>query len=78
VQRVLPPDQAWRRLKDMQEVVAQQPAIAHAVRCLTLCDKLELTLESLQQEGWPDFETREPPEPLPPNVVRFRPRARRG
>jgi hypothetical protein len=28
-----PPD-AWRRLKDMQHVLTEQPLIAHAVRCL--------------------------------------------
>jgi hypothetical protein len=66
---------AWRRLRDMQEVVAAQPAIAHAVRCLPLYDQLELTLELLRQEDWPDFEF-EHPEELPPNVIPFRPRRR--
>ena len=70
---VLPPDRAWRRLRDVRDVVKHQSAIAHAVHCLTLFDQLELTLELLKQDDWPDFET---PEPLPPNVVRFRPRAR--
>ncbi|MBV9603279.1 MAG: hypothetical protein JOZ87_41455 [Chloroflexi bacterium] len=56
----------------MQEVVAHQPAIAHAVRCLPLSDQLEFTLELLKEDEWADFET---PEPLPPNVVRFRPRS---
>ena len=69
----LPPHRAWRRLRDMQEVVAHQPAIAHAVHCLPLYDQLERKLELLKQDAWPDFETS---EPLPPNVVRFRPRAR--
>jgi hypothetical protein len=55
----------------MQRVVAEQPTIAHAVR---LADQPELTLELLWQEEWPDFADA---EPLPPNVVRFRPRARR-
>jgi hypothetical protein len=59
----------------MQDVVEHQPAIAYAVQCLTLLDQLELTLELLKQDDWPDFET---PEPLPPNVVRFRPRAQPG
>jgi hypothetical protein len=61
-------------LKDMQRVVAEQPAIAHAVRCLRLADQLKLTLELLRQEEWPEFDE---PEPLPPNVIRFRPRLRR-
>jgi hypothetical protein len=58
----------------MQRVVAEQPTIAHAVRCLRLADQLELTLELLQQDEWPNFADS---EPLPPNVVRFRPRLRR-
>ncbi len=33
--------------------------------------QLELTLELLRQEDWPDFGE---PEVLPPNVIRFRPR----
>ena len=57
----------------MQYVLADQPLIAHAVRCLPLCDVLELQLELLRQPDWPDFEQR---EPLPPNVIRFRPRRR--
>ena len=60
--RMLPPCGAWQRLRDIQEVVARQPAIAHAVQCLPLCDQLELTLELLKQNGWPELET---PEPLP-------------
>jgi hypothetical protein len=67
---VLPPRAAWARLQDMQQVVLHQPVIAHAVRCLPLCDQLELTLELLQQDNWPEFAE---PELLPPNVVRFRP-----
>jgi len=55
----------------MQAVVAHQPAIAHAVRWLPLYDQLELTLELLRQDDWPDFK---PPDQLPPNVIRFRPR----
>jgi hypothetical protein len=58
----------------MQQVIFDQPAIAYAVRCLPLYDQLELTLELLQQEGWPEFAE---PEPLPPNVIRFCPRSRR-
>jgi len=57
----------------MQQVVADQPAIAHAVRCLRLRDQLELTLELLRQHDWPDVAES---EPLPPNVVRFRQRTR--
>ena len=54
MQGVLPPDQAWRRLRDMHDVVEHQPAIAHALRCLTLFDQLELTRELLRQKdsGW--------------------------
>jgi hypothetical protein len=55
----------------MQEVVAHQPAITNAVRSLPLYDQLELTLEWLRQDEWPDFEQ---PEQLPPNVIPFRPR----
>jgi hypothetical protein len=58
----------------MQDVVATQPAIAHAVRCLSVYDLLDLTLELLQQDRWPDFHER---QDLPPNVIRFRPRVRR-
>ena len=58
---------------DMQSVLADQPLIGHAVRCLSLCDVLELQLELLRQTDRPDFEH---PEPLPPNVIRFRPRRR--
>ena len=71
--RLLPPHAAWARLRDMQQVVVEQPTVAHAVRCLPLYDVLELTLELLQQDDWPEFRE---PEPLPPNVIRFRPRAR--
>jgi hypothetical protein len=71
---VLPPYVAWARLNDMRQVVVHQPAIAYAVHCLPLCDHLELTLELFQQEYWPDFVQ---PEPLPPNVVCFRPHVHR-
>jgi hypothetical protein len=60
-------------LKDVQNVLAEQPAIAHAVRCLPLYDQLQLTVELLQQEDWPDFDE---PEVLPSNVIRFRPQSR--
>jgi hypothetical protein len=67
------PPVAWHRLRDMQNVVAKQPEIAHAVRCLSLYDQLDLTLELLQQDDWPEFDE---PDDLPPNVIRFRPRYR--
>jgi hypothetical protein len=62
---------AWRRLRDMEFVLARQPAVARAVRRLPLGDQLELTLELLRQSEWPQFDNC---EELPPNVVRFRPR----
>ena len=65
------PPVAWIRLRDMQDVVATQPAIAHAVRCLSVYDLLDLTLELLRQDSWPEFGTS---EDLPANVIRFRPR----
>jgi hypothetical protein len=71
---MLPPRLAWQRLRDMKRVVAQEPDVAYAVHCLPLYDQLDLTLELLRQEEWPDFDE---PEALPPNVVRFRPRCRR-
>jgi hypothetical protein len=58
----------------MQLVVVEQPAIAHAVQCLPLYDVLELILELLRQETWPEFAE---PERLPPNVIRFRARRQR-
>jgi hypothetical protein len=58
----------------MQQVVVQQPAVAHAVSSLPLYDQLDLTPELLRQEYKPEFAES---EPLPPNVVRFRPRWRR-
>jgi hypothetical protein len=58
----------------MQTVIAREPDIAYAVHCLSIYDQLDLTLELLRQEEWPEFEE---PETLPPNVVRFRPRIRR-
>ena len=64
---------AWRRLRDMEFVLAEQPAIAHAVRCLSLLDLLELQLQLLAQPGWPEFDR---PEHLPPNVIPFRSRRR--
>jgi len=69
--RWLPPQAAWGRLRDMKYLLAEQPSIAYAVRCLPLCDALKLQLEVLRQADWPEFAE---PEPLPPNVIRFRPR----
>ena len=59
------------RLAHMREVVRREPAVAHAVRCLSLRDQLELTLELLRQDDWSDDERT---ETLPPNVIPFRPR----
>jgi hypothetical protein len=70
---VLTSEVAWQRLRDMEVVLARQPAVARAVRCLPLLDQLELTLELLSQSEWPQFDNC---EELPPNVVRFRPRMR--
>jgi hypothetical protein len=58
----------------MQQVVAQQPRVAYAMQWLPIYDQLELTLELLAQTDWPDPDQ---PEPLPPKVVRFRPRQAR-
>ena len=66
-QNVLPPRLAWQRLAYMKEVVGTRPEIALAVRCLSLLDQLELTLELLADEQKADSE-------LPPNVIRLRPR----
>jgi hypothetical protein len=52
---VLTPPGVWRGLRDMQDVVTTQPDVAYAVRCLSLYDQLDLTLELLQQEYWPYF-----------------------
>jgi hypothetical protein len=68
------PPVAWHRLRDMQDVVEAQPDIARAVRCLSLYDQLDLTLELLQQDYWPEFHE---PEDLPTNVIRFRRRDHR-
>ena len=46
-------------------MVVREPVIAYAVHCLSLYDQLELTLELLQQDDWPQFDDL---EPLPPNV----------
>jgi hypothetical protein len=70
MRHVIPPRQAWHRLTRMQEMVAQQPALAWAVSCMTLYDQLDLSLELLgpHDNGLLD----EPAEHRPPNVIRFR------
>jgi len=65
------PEIAWMRLAHMRDVVRREPAVAHAVRCLSLRDQLELTLELLRQDDWCDDD---PTDSLPPNVIPFRPR----
>jgi hypothetical protein len=70
---LLSPVAAWQRLFWMQEVVAHQPAVANAVRCLSLYDQLQLTLQLLREE-WPEADS---PETLPANVIPFRPRQTR-
>jgi hypothetical protein len=62
---VLPPGVAWQRLLLLQEVLDDQPELARAVRRLPVREQLSMTLALLE-----DDESR----PLPPNVVRFRPR----
>jgi hypothetical protein len=54
-------------LAHMQRVICRRPEVAYAVRCLSLLDQLELTLELLN-------ECREPEPELPSNMIRFRPR----
>jgi hypothetical protein len=58
-------------MQSPSQVVARQRAIARAVRYLSLYDLLELQFEGLRQPDCPEFDE---PEPLPPNVIRFRPR----
>jgi hypothetical protein len=53
----------------MQEVLAAQPAVARAVRSLSLHDQLSLTLELLREADWSETPSA---EPLPPNVIPFR------
>ena len=56
----------WELLAHVRRVMCRQPDVAHAVRCLSLLDQLELTLELLNE--WLE------PEPeVPSNVIRFRP-----
>jgi hypothetical protein len=51
----------------MRRVMCTRPDVAYAVRCLSLLDQLELTLELLSE--WHESE----PE-LRSNVIPFRPR----
>ncbi|MCA1645077.1 MAG: hypothetical protein LC797_06290 [Chloroflexi bacterium] len=53
----------------MREVLVAQPALAHAVRSLSLHDQLSLTLELLREADWPETPTTE--ETRPANVVPF-------
>jgi hypothetical protein len=55
----------------MQQMVAQQPALARAVSCMTLYDQLDLTLELLGHHD-NSYLDEEPAQPLPSNVIRFR------
>ena len=60
----------WKLLAHMRRVMCARPDVAYAVRCLSLLDQLELTLELLNE--WQESE----PE-LPSNVIPFRPRCSR-
>jgi hypothetical protein len=74
--RLIPPRQAWHRLTRMQQMAAQQPALAWAVSWMTLYDQLDLTLELLHMDG-NTYLDEDPAEPWPPNVIRFRVRRAR-
>lgn len=67
---MLPPSAGWQRLAHVREVLVAQPAVARAVRSLSLHEQLSLTLEVLREVDWPEPPT--PEESLPPTVVRFR------
>jgi len=60
----------------MQAVVPHHLSIAHPVRWLPLYHQLELSLQLVRQDDWPDLQF-DQPEQWPPNVVRFRPRRER-
>jgi len=67
---VLPPSAGWQLLVHVQAVLAEQPAVARAVRSLSLHDQLSLTLELLRSADLPaDGHT---PETFPANVIPFR------
>jgi hypothetical protein len=67
---VLPPGLAWQRLLLLREVVTEQPELARAFQRLPLYDQLALTVDLLRDSD-------APPEPMPSNVILFRPSARR-
>jgi hypothetical protein len=71
VPHVIPPRRAWLRLARMQQMVAEQPALAWAVSCMPLYDQLDLTLELLHTDG-NTYLDEGPNEPWPSNVIRFR------
>ena len=73
---MIPPRQAWHRLTRMQQLVAQQPALARAVSYMTLYDQLDLTLDLLHM-GADTYLDEDPVEPWPSNVIRFRARRAR-
>ena len=62
---MLGPGAAWERLELLREVLLDQPPLARAFNRLPLYDQLLLTLELLHEPE---------PDPLPDNVVPFRPR----
>ena len=68
---MIPTRQAWHRLTRMQQMVAQQSALAWAVSCMTLYDQLDLSLELLGHHD-NSYLDEEPVETWPPNVIRFR------
>jgi hypothetical protein len=69
--RVLSPEAAWRRLALLQQALDDAPALALAVRRLPLREQLTMTIELLRDaEGCDAGQD----EPLPSNVLRFRPR----
>jgi hypothetical protein len=76
MRHVIPARQAWHRLTRMQQIVAQQPALARAVSYMTLYDQLDLTLELLNMGGDTHLDE-DPVEPWPSNVIRFRARRAR-
>ena len=66
---MLPPSAGWQLLVHVQAVLAEQPAVARAVRSLSLHDQLSLTLELLREADCADPQTS---ETLPANVIPFR------
>ena len=68
---MIPPHRAWLRLARMQQMVAQQPALAWTVSWMPLYDQLDLTLELLGPHD-NSYLDEEPVETWPPNVIRFR------